>query len=549
MDDEQKIVKIGAEARESVRKAVKIVGEAVCRTLGPKGRNALIDRGRNDRSPLITNDGKTIAKSIRLQGKIKIADEEIECDETVDKVAHVLFEVAKRTDEDAGDGTTTSITLARAIVEECLEHITDTDMMLPGSNRRSSPMALAAQLEEEKNKAVGLLKEMSEPVTTLDQLKDIAFTSLENKEAADIVATAMFQIGKDGFATVEEGYEGKIEAETIPGIQIYAKAAASFMYTNDKRRAIFLNAPVLVTNATLATLAPLQGLLSDMGATEEAKRYNTIVIMASKFEAPALKQIFRIYEQSMQKSEGAAPFRILAIKVPSLTDEELEDVAAYLDAQFINTDVKVGGRIEKARFKDLGFAERIDAGDDQTVITGGRGLVTQVMKKDEEPMTRVAARLQQMRETLTIEHDEMFKNKLTRRIEILSGGVAVLRVGAQTDTEKSYLKLKVEDAKNACKCALQEGMVPGGGMALSMIADKLGEDQLLSKALKAPGAQIIKNAGSMIDIPDTIKDPTKVVRCALENAVSVAKILITTETIVADKRLDMGDELKNMMGV
>src|SRR5689334_347285 len=132
MDDELKVVKIGAEARESVRRAVKIVGEAVCRTLGPKGRNALIDRGRNDRAPLITNDGKTIAKSLRLQGKIKIGDETIECDEAVDKVAHTLFEVAKRTDEDAGDGTTTSITLARAIVEECLERIPETEISVPG---------------------------------------------------------------------------------------------------------------------------------------------------------------------------------------------------------------------------------------------------------------------------------------------------------------------------------------------------------------------------------------------------------------------------------
>jgi chaperonin GroEL len=142
----------------------------------------------------------------------------------------------------------------------------------------------------------------------------------------------------------------------------------------------------------------------------------------------------------------------------------------------------------------------------------------------------------------------VFKAKLTRRVEILSGGVAVIRVGAQSDTEKAYLKLKVEDAKNACKCALQEGMVAGGGLALSMIADKMGEDTLLFKALQAPGTQIIKNAGHMIDIPDNIKDPAKVVRCALENAVSVAKILITTETIIADKRRNFADELKDVVG-
>lgn len=548
MDDEKKVVLIGTDARNAIRNAVRIVGEAVSRTLGPYGRNGLIDRGRRDRSPLNTNDGVSIAKSLRLDGKIRIGDDVIECTEAEDRVAHTIIEAATRTDQQAGDGTTTATTLTRAIVETGLDKIPAEEIQVPGS-RSMSVMAIAHQLEDEKQRAVSILKEMSEPVDTLEKLKDVAFTSLENREVADIVAEAVYTVGKDGFVTIEEGYEGKVEAETVKGMKIYGKVAATYMYTNDKRQSVYTNTPVLVTNATFATLAPLQKLFGEMQNSDEAKQFTGLVIMASKFEASALRQIYAIAQQTAQKTQGATPFRILAVKVPSLTDEELEDVAAYLGAKFINTDSKIGGKVEKIRYSDLGFAEKLVAGEDETIIIGGKGtkLTDAEAINGDAPQTLVDARLAKLRDTFEVEHDEMFKNKLKRRIEILSGGVSVIRVGAQTDTEKAYLKLKVEDAMNACKCALQEGIVPGGGKALQAIAEQLGEDALLYSALCSPYERIQYNAGGDLDIPDTVIDPTKVVRCALENAVSVAKQLITTEVIVVDKKRSLSDELTEML--
>lgn len=547
MDEQQKVVKVGSEARESIRRVLKLVGATVSRTLGPSGRNALIDRGRNDRAPLITNDGKTILKSTRLRGKIRVGEEDIEFGEAEDKVLSTIYEIAKRTDETAGDGTTTATTLGVAITTKALEKIPETTISVPGGDM-NDPMSLARQIEEEKNFAVKAIQEMAEPVDTLEKLEDIAFTSLENMEAAKIVAQTCWDVGEDGFVTLEEGFEGRVESEVVHGIQIYAKVASSYFYTNDRRQSILERVPVLVTNATFANLAPLEKLFEDMRNHEEGRKLTSIVIMASKFEASAIRQIAHIFEESLSKTKGVQGFKILAVKVPSLTDEELEDVAAYLDATFINMDSKAAGKkLDRARFSDLGFAEKIVAGDDQTVLIGGRGTAVQVMEEGREPETRIEARLRSLRETAKIEHDEIFANKLQRRIEILAGGVGVIRVGAPTDTEKAYLKLKIEDAKNACKAALQEGMVPGGGVALLKVAEQLGEDALLYEPLRAPYEWIQRNTGGKFEIPDDVRDPAKVTRCALENAVSVAKILITTETIIADKEPSLSDELKEML--
>jgi len=525
-DDNKRIILEGAEARVAIRNAIAKVGNIVSATLGPAGRNVILDRARRDRSPLITNDGVSIAEEIRMDN---------ECE---DLVVQTVIETAKRTNDEAGDGTTTSITIARQLIEDCLEKIGDDDLTgIPGSE---NPMQIARQIEKEKNIVIEELKAMATPVETLEKLKDVTFSSLEDREVGDIVAEAVFEVGKEGFTTLETGYDGKVERETVKGMKVYAKYVAPFMVTNNKKQAVYTKAPILVSNLTFSSLATLQPLINDM-QKQAPGEHNAFVIIGTKFEAPAIQAAWNIFEKTRDK----VPFRILLVKAPSLTDEEMEDVASFLDARFINSDTKIGMKAESIKYKDMGHADKIIVGDDETVIIGGRGLETRVT---EDAMgTRVDERIEKIKADLKLEKDDIFIKKMERRLGILSGGISVIKVGAKTDTERSYLRLKVEDAINAAKAALQEGVVKGGGLTLKEIADN-HEDFLIAGALYAPYQQIIKNAGGELEITDDIIDPVKVTRSALENAVSMAKILITTQTIIAEKKESMVEQLKEIIG-
>lgn len=525
-DENKRVILKNNEARQAIKNAIKEVGEIVSATLGPSGQNVILDRARRDRAPLITNDGVSIADEIRMEN---------ECE---DLVVQTIIETAKRTNDEAGDGTTTSITIAKQLVDDCFEKIGESDLNIGNEN----PMEISNKLSKEAEIVVKELKEMTTPVDTLEKLKEVTFSAMESKEIGDIVAEAVWEVGKDGYTTQEDGYNGIMEKEIVQGMKIYAKYAAPFMVTNDKRQSVYTEAPILVSNITFNTLGQVQNLFADM-AKVVPNKHNAIVIIGSKFEAQAIKQAWGIFNQTKEKN----PFRILLVKAPSLTDDELEDVAAYLDATFINGDTKIGMKTEDAKYKDLGFCKKIIVGDDETILMGGRGLDKNMManEPDVEIINRVQARLAVIKEHLKVEVDEVYKKKMERRIGILSGGIAIIKVGAKTDTERSYLRLKVEDAINSAKASLQEGVVKGGGLALKEIGEK-HPDFMVANALRAPYDQIQKNAGGDFKIEDGIVDPVKVTRAAFENAISVARILITTNTIIAEKRESMVEQLKEL---
>ena len=532
-EKEKRIVKTGKEAKDAIRKAVKFVGDIVSSTLGPAGSNALLDRGRQDRAPLNTNDGVTIAEELALD------------DPCEHEVVKTIVEVAKQTGKDAGDGTTTSITIAHRLIDDCLDELGDPDFQ---GNYSVPVIDITRRIEEEKKKALVLLQKKVKQIETLDQLKDVAFVSLEDRKVGDIVAEAVWTVGKDGFATVDNGFHGKVEAETTPGIKFFGKCAASFMHTNQKKEAVFENIPVLVTNYSFQTMGTILKFLDSMNK-EVPNRYNAVAILGSKFEAEAIKQVYNTVVAAQR--QGKTPFRALLVKIPSLTEEELENVAAYVDGKFFNADTKTGETPDKARWRDAGFCEKIIVGEDETVIIGGRGVTQMIDMKSQDgksyTLTRVGQRIEALKEKMTVEDDEFFRKKVENWIGKLQGGVSVIRVGAKTEVEAPYLKLKVEDAINSCKAALQMGVVKGAGIALSEVADELGDKSVLYNALKAPYEKIQSNAGGFLEIKDFVVDPLKVVSAALENACSVAKILITNNTIIAIPREDGAAKLAELL--
>lgn len=531
-EDNKRMIFFGKEASDAKRKAVALVGDIVSSTLGPAGRNALLDRARRDRPPLATNDGKSIAGEIRMEN---------ECE---DLVVQSFVETTLRASDGAGDGTTTAITIGRKLIEDAMDEIGDSELGTLSGNK--SVMEVSRQIEAEKEIVLKELKEIAEPVDTLEKLKDVAFSSVENKEIGDIVAEAVWEVGKDGFATQEIGYDGIIKRDTVQGMKVYAKYAAPFMSTNHKKQAVYNDAPILVSNLTFQNITILLGLFNDM--TKEAPgKHNAMVVIGTKFESEAIRQAYELIARA--EAQGKPPFRILMVKAPSLTDDELEDVASYVDARFINSDSKIGMKSQDVKYKDLGFAKKIIVGEDETIITGGRGLETKTITEDGEErlVSRVESRIEEIKGALETETEDIFKKKAERRLGIISGGISVVTVGAKSDTERSYLMLKVENAINSSKLALQEGVVKGGGLALKSIADKY-PDMLISGALRAPNERILQNAGGTLEIGDNIIDPVKVTRTALESAVSVAKIIITTDTIIAEKQGSIVDELKNLIG-
>lgn len=532
---ERKVVKSGTEAREATKNAVQFLGDVVKSTLGPGGSNTIIDRDREDYPPMIVNDGVTIADELYLD------------DECEHQVLRSMVEIAMKTNDEAGDGTTTAITLGQAFALAALDKLPEDGVSTPGTEK---PQPLARQIQEEVDVVCKKLEEMARPVDTLEDLKDVAFSSLEDREVGNVVADVVHEVGKDGYVTLEEGFNGIIEREVVQGMKVYAKYAAPYMITNARtKECVALNYPILVSNATLTSISELNPLVDDMAKVkkqQQGKDFSGIVVMAAKFDAQAIRQAWNISQQV--KGKGAS-FHFILVKVPSLTDEELEDIAAFVDGNFINCDTKYGQSVSKAREKDLGFAEKIAVGEDETVIMGGRGLTTLHTTDGDSAQTRVEFQINNVKDQIVAEDDEQFKKKKERRLGILKGGVGVIKVGAKTHTEKVYLKYKIEDAKNACQKALLDGVVPGGGKALQKISEMEDvKEFFIADALNAPYDTIQKNAGGDLDIPDTIIDPVVVTKAAIKNAASVAKTVITNKTIIAHKRRKVDEDLREILG-
>lgn len=519
----------GEEVKKKLKVGVDAVANAVKITLGPRGRNVIFDKGFG--GPTITNDGVSIAKEITLKDKFE------------NMGAEIVKEVANKTNELAGDGTTTAIILTQALFTEGLKHTT------MGVNA----MAVRHGMEQAGIDVVKALHEMATQITTTEEIKQVATISAESEEIGAKIAETIEKVGKDGVVTVEESQSFGIETELTEGMEFDRGYVSPYMITNHERmEAEYKNALLLITDVKISSAQQILPLLEKIAQSGKKE----LVIIADDVDGEALATFV------VNKLRGG--FSVLAVKAPGYGDrkkEILQDIAVTTGGTLITEEV--GLKLENTELTQLGKAARVVATKDSTVIVGGEG-----------EKSAITGRVDALRSQIVGTESKYDKENLEKRIAKLSGGVAVIRVGAATETEMKYLKLKIEDAVNATKAAIEEGIVPGGGTSLVKAAavvegrvDKnLGRDELIGyrivlKALEEPlkqlafnvgkddGAVIVEkvreaggNAGydaarAMI-VDDMIKagiiDPVKVERAGVQHAVSAAGILLTSEVAIAD---------------
>jgi len=521
------------DVRNALKKGVDIVASAVKVTLGPRGRNVALERSWG--SPTITNDGVSIAKEITLKDKFE------------NMGAGIVKEVASKTNDKAGDGTTTAVVLTQAIVHEGMKR---TAM---GANA----MMIRRGIEAATRDAVDELKKMAKPIKGKDEIKQVASISAESDELGETIAEVVEAVGKDGVVTVEESQSLTIEKEIVEGMEFDRGFVSAYMITNPERmEAIAVDAPILITDKKISTLKEILPVLEKVAQTGK----KDLVVIADDVDGEALTMFV------VNKLQGR--FNVLAVKAPGYGDrkkEMLQDIAVTVGGQMVSDDL--GVKMENVEISMLGRASRVVATKDSTVIVGGKG-----EKKD------INERVASLKKQIAASDSKFDKEKLEERIAKLAGGVAVIRVGAATETEMKYLKDKIEDAVNATKAAIAEGIVPGGGAALVRVADALQKKNSKNKdvhgefavgynivvsALTAPFKQIVLNAGrdddsllmdgllkktnggwnavteEIVDMFEAgIIDPVKVTRSGVENAASAAAVLLTTEAAVADEPED-----------
>lgn len=523
-----KQILFGEDARKAIHAGLAKSARAVKVTLGPRGRNVVLEKGYG--GPRITNDGVSIAKEISFKDKFE------------NMGAEIVKEVANKTNDGVGDGTTTTVVLLEAMIDEGLSIIT----------KGGNAMGVRAGMEAARDAAVKELKKMSQPVENSKEVKQVAAVSAESDELGTIIAETVEKVGKNGVVTVEESQGTELSYEIVEGLQIDKGYVSPYLVTNAERmEAEVKDALILVTDKKISTTEEILPVLEKVAQSGRKE----MVIIAEDIEGQALTTLI------VNKLRGA--FNVVAVKAPGYGDKKKEilaDIAAIVGAQVISSDT--GLTFENTTISMLGKAARVVAGKETTVIVGGKG------KKAD-----IAARVAQIQALMEQSDSKFDQEKYEERIAKLSGGVAVIRVGAATETEMKYLKDKIDDAVKATKAAMEEGIVAGGGTALAKISKKLaaGGDKLTAdektgydivvRALEQPLRQIALNCGKddvativarvqegkanagydavadliVEDMLDAgIIDPVKVTRGAVENAVSAAAILLTTEAAVAE---------------
>ncbi|HWB34366.1 MAG TPA: chaperonin GroEL [Candidatus Paceibacterota bacterium] len=520
------------KARRALKAGLDKAANTVKITLGPRGRNVALDKGYG--GPTITNDGVSIAKEISLSNKFE------------NMGAEIVKEVASKTNDIAGDGTTTSVVLLQAIVEEGMKH----------TEAGLNAMGVRAGIEAAATEAVAALKSFAKKIGNDEEIRQVATISAESAELGGIIADTIAEVGKDGVVTVEESQSLGISKEVVEGLEFDKGYVSAYMVTDSSRMEASMKDPaILITDKKIASIQEILPVLEKIAQSGKKE----LVIIADDVEGEALTTFI------LNKLRGS--FNVLAVKAPGYGDrkaEMLEDIAVMTGGTVITE--KTGIKFESATLAMLGRASKVIATKDSTVIVGGKGT-----KKD------IDARVAQIRAQVAETTSKFDKEKLNERLAKLTGGVAVIKVGAATETEMKYLKLKIEDAVNATKAAIEEGIVPGGGVALVRAMAKAAEvfeksrekysaaEQVgwvvLLKALERPLRQIAANAGyddgvalakvleakgnagynalsgSVIAdmVAEGIVDPVKVTRTGLERAASAAAILLTTEAAVAEE--------------
>ncbi|MCR5531594.1 MAG: chaperonin GroEL [Lachnospiraceae bacterium] len=522
-----KELKYDVDARKALEAGVNQLADTVKVTLGPKGRNVVLDKGYG--APLITNDGVTIAKEIEL------------ADAFENMGAQLLKEVATKTNDVAGDGTTTATVLAQAMINEGMKNLA------AGAN----PIVLRKGMKKATEAAVEALKGMSSPVSGKEHIAKVATISSGSEEVGALVADAMEKVTDNGVISIEEGKSMKTELEVVQGMQFDKGYCSAYMATDmDKMEARLTNPLILLTDKKISNIQDILPILEEV-----VKSGRQLMIIAEDVEGEALSTLI------LNKLRGT--FTVVAVKAPGYGDrrkEMLQDIAILTGGQVISEEV--GLTLKDAKVEMLGEAKNVTVQKESTTIVDGAG--------DKAAVNARIAQIKAQYETSTSTFD---KEKLQERMAKLAGGVAVIRVGAATETEMKEAKLRLEDAIAATKAAVEEGIIAGGGSAYLHAMDKVaavaggmeGDEKtganIILKALQAPLLIIAKNAGyegtvivdkvmnskagvgfdaykgEYVDMVENgIIDPVKVTRCALENATSVAATLLTTEAVVAIKK-------------
>lgn len=509
-----------SKARKKILKGVNLIYDTIKLTLGPEGDNALLPRTFN-RGPRITNDGVTIAELAKLTD-----------DEHVRLSAESFIESSKKTNELAGDGTTGTAVIGGHLINKIFRALPDDDIALsiaPDAKDTNKleirgVRALRKEMKDAKDLVIEEIKKQAKPIKTLQDLEKIASVSIgkEDEEVAKIVAKMTWEIARDSngdfvdnYIDVVEGYKGEIETEVIKGMRFPAKLAHRAFMTNPERfEMVAEDTAVIITNYKLDAPMEIAKILETCKATKLA------------FFAPEFSdQVIAFMSSAIKKGWFCYP-----VKCPALRTEQLEDLAVYTGATLI--DKSTGRKLENVTREDLGFAEKIVVKDtenkEDAILLGGKG---ERIKRG--PGNLISERQSVLKKQIEEARNELSKMSLERRIANLSSAVGILRVGASTNNEALYLKLKLEDGVFSCKAALQEGYVRGGGLCLKSIAEKLSEN-ILTESIKEPHKQIQQNAGGNLKIEKEIIDPAKVVRLEVEHGVSVAASMITTNISIPE---------------
>ncbi len=518
------------KARESLKRGIDKVANVVKVTLGPKGRNVILEKSYG--SPVITKDGVTVAKEISLENKLE------------NVAAQLVKEVAEKTADIAGDGTTTATLLVQAIVNEGFNQIS------AGAN----PVILKKGIDKAVEKTLKMLDEKSVKIEDKKKIEEVASISANDPEIGKLIAEVFNDIGKDGVVTVEESQTLGFSKEVVEGLQFDKGYISPYMMTDTERMEAILDDPyILITDQKISSMNDLLPILEKV---IQAGKKN-LAIIADDVEGEALATLI------VNKIRGT--FSALAIKAPGFGDrrkEMLEDIAIVTGGKVITSDL--GLKLENADLSMLGQARRVVANKDNTTIVDGKGEKSEIEK-----------RIKQIKSQIEKSDSEFDREKLTERLAKLSGGVAVLKVGAVTETEMKEKKYRIEDAINATRAALEEGIVPGGGIALFEIAKELNNNKskyfpiigdeakgvdILLRALEYPLRTIVENAGKAPEdvftyllkenkpglgfnaltgefvemTKEGIIDPTKVVKTALSNASSVASLILISEAVISE---------------
>ena len=517
----------GEEARKALLSGIDQLANTVKVTLGPKGRNVVL--GKKFGSPLITNDGVTIAKDVELEDAFE------------NMGAQLVREVATKTNDIAGDGTTTATLLAQAIVHEGLKNVS------AGAN----PMVMRKGMEKAVKTAIDTIKANSETVKGSDDIARVSTVSSGDESVGKLIAEAMEKVGASGVITIEESKTAETGLEVVEGMQFDRGYISPYMVTDtDKMEAVIDDPYILITDKKISSIQEILPLLEQI-----VKTGKKLVIIAEDVEGDALATLL------VNRLRGN--FTCVCVKAPGFGDrrkEMLKDIAILTGGTYISSELNMN--LPDTQITDLGTARQIKVTKDNTVIVDGAG-----------DANEIKARIAEIKNTISVTTSDYDKEKLQERLAKLSGGVAVIKVGAQTEVAMKEQKLRVEDALNATRAAVEEGIVAGGGTAYvnaipaveKLVAKLSGDEktgaQIIARALQAPIRQIAENAGvdgsivydkirssrkvgygynayteTYCDmIPSGIVDPTKVTRTALENAASIASCVLTTESLVADK--------------